>query len=202
PRPDRAKGLDRKYVPQGHLRRQYGDGEYGWRMAAVGRFPVQGKYHQGTQGRRRSLPQARLRQGDRRLSENSRRTGQRAGDRQRGPQVPVRARVGGYTKRAEAAPRRAGVHTENRVERRGHEDGSVAGAGNFRQDDEQRRQTYRRGSVHGHVFRGQRENQKGSLQRSSHSDRDAARVHQLRASAAAASPAPAPAAAAAAPAKN
>ena len=42
----------------------------GWRMAAAGRFPVQGKYHQGTQGRGRSLPSARLRQGDRRLSEN------------------------------------------------------------------------------------------------------------------------------------
>src|SRR5208282_1474232 len=145
PRPDRAKGLDRKYVPQGHLRRQYGDGEYGWRMAAVRGFPVQRKYHQGTQGRRRPLPQARLRQGDRRLSENPRRTGQRAGDRQRGPQVPVRTRVGGYPERAEAAPRRAGVRPENRAERCRYEDGCVASAGNFRQNDEQRRQSYRRG---------------------------------------------------------
>jgi len=46
-------------------------------------------------------------------------------------------------------------------------------------------QSYRRGSVHGHLHRGQRENQKGSLQRGSHSGRDAARVHQLRASGAA-----------------
>ena len=87
----------------------------------------------------------RLRQGDCRLSENSRRAGQGAGDRQRGPQVPVRARVGGYSERAEAAARRAGVHPENCAEQRcGHEDVSVASAGNFRQDDQQRRQGDRR----------------------------------------------------------
>jgi hypothetical protein len=55
---------------------------------------------------------------------------------QRGAQVPVWTRAGGYTERAEAAARRAGVHSENRAERCRYEDVGVASAGDFRQDDE------------------------------------------------------------------